>query len=376
MKHISELSNSLNVHFKWNKARMFCFSNMLLALFAVRTVNLREIANAFTSHSQIDSRYKRLNRFFAYFEIDYTVIARWIFRLFFDKTQKIYLIIDRTNWYVGKKKINIFMLAVAYEGLAIPLFWTLLNKAGNSNSKEQKQLLKRFINEFGKGSIAGILADREFANGELFKWLNKRRLPFYIRIKEDSIVRIGKKKLFKAKKLFNKLDLRKSSTYDMSVFIFESRVFLAGSRSEKGELMIVATNQNPRNAIAIYLRRWEIENLFQSLKSRGFNFESTQMTKLERVEKLMAVIAIGFAWSHKVGEWRARIKPIKFIQFYKKRISPKYTYFRYGFDLLRDIILHPFGKLNEFRKYINLIDYINHGVRTHDFLSITELEST
>jgi 7-keto-8-aminopelargonate synthetase-like enzyme len=85
MKQISELIVSLNKHFKWNKARMFCFSTMLLALFAVRTVNLKEIANAFDSESQIDSRYKRLNRFFALFSIDYIAIARWIFKLFFSR---------------------------------------------------------------------------------------------------------------------------------------------------------------------------------------------------------------------------------------------------------------------------------------------------
>lgn len=360
MKHISELRDSLNVHFKWNKARMSCFAQMLLALIAVRTVNLKEIANAYSSSAEIDSRYRRLNRFFALFMIDYTLIARWIFKLFFDHEKKIYLIIDRTNWYWGKKKINIFMLAVAYEGLAIPLFWTLLDKGGSSNSREQRRLLRRFVDEFGKECIAGILGDREFANGELFKWLNKRRLPFYIRIKEDSIVRIGKKKLFKAKKLFNRLELRTSSIFDMSVFIFGSRVFLAGSRSEKGELMIVTTNQHPKNAIPIYLRRWEVENLFQSLKGRGFNFESTHMTKLERIEKLMAVVAVAFVWCHKVGEWRANAKPIKFIQFYKKRISPKNTYFRYGFELLRDFILHPFGKVKNFRELLKQITLNNH----------------
>jgi transposase len=353
MKHISELRDSLNAHFKWNKARMSCFANMLLALIAVRTVNLKDIANAY----QIDSRYKRLNRFFGSFKIDYTQVARWIFKLFFDKGNKIYLIIDRTNWFWGKKKINVFMLAIAYEGLAIPLFWTLLNKAGNSNSKEQSQLINKFVKEFGTLQIAGILADREFANGAFFKWLNKRKLPFYIRIKEDSIARIGKKKLFKAKKLFNNLDLRTSSTYDMSVFIFDQRVFLAGSRSERGELMIVATNQYPKNAIAIYLRRWEVENLFQSLKSRGFNFESTRMTERERIEKLITVMAIGFCWCHKVGEWRAKLKPIRLIKFYKKRISPKNTYFRYGLELLRDLVLHPYGQLNEIRQCLKQITF-------------------
>jgi Transposase DDE domain len=355
MKHVSELTSSLNTHFNWNKARMSCFAGLLLSLIAVRTVNLKDLAVAFASQSQIGSRYKRINRFFAEFKIDYTVIARWIFKLFFANEQKVYLIMDRTNWFWGKKKINIFMLAVAYEGLAIPIYWTLLDKAGSSNSREQEQLITRFTKDFGKNKIAGILGDREFSNGAFFKWLNKKRLPFYIRIKEDSIARIGKKKLFKVKKLFTQLELRTSNIYNMSVFVFGERVFLAGSRSEKGELMIVATNQHPKNAIAIYLRRWEVENLFQSLKSRGFNFESTRMTDLERLAKLMTVLAIGFCWCHKIGEWRATIKPIKFIQFYKKRISPRQTFFRYGLELVRDFILHPYGNLKEFRNCLQLL---------------------
>lgn len=97
----------------------------------------------------------------------------------------------------------------------------------------------------------------------------------------------------------------------MAVEVFGQHVFLAGSRSEKGELMIVATNQNPKNAIPIYLRRWEIECLFSTLKGRRFRFEETHMTTLERVEKLMVVLAIGFCWAHKVGEWKAAKKQLK-----------------------------------------------------------------
>jgi hypothetical protein len=40
MECISELKDSLNMYFGWNKARMTCFVNMLLALLATRTVNL------------------------------------------------------------------------------------------------------------------------------------------------------------------------------------------------------------------------------------------------------------------------------------------------------------------------------------------------
>ena len=153
MRDTSGLVKSLNGYLKWNKARATCFLNMLLGLFAVRTINLQEIALAFQGKAKVGSRYRRLQRFFATFSIDFTQIARWIFKLYFSTGKKFYLIVDRTNWYWGKKKINVFMLSIAHEGMAIPLFWIMLPKAGSSNIKEQKELLSLFINEFGVDCI-------------------------------------------------------------------------------------------------------------------------------------------------------------------------------------------------------------------------------
>src|ERR1700733_15896199 len=110
MKHISELMSNLNQHFNWNKARINCFAQMLLALLTVRTVNLSEIALAFAAKAQVGSRYKRLQRFFRYMKIDSVQVACWIFKLFFPNGGKFYLTVDRTNWFWGKAKINILTL--------------------------------------------------------------------------------------------------------------------------------------------------------------------------------------------------------------------------------------------------------------------------
>ena len=109
MDALSELVGSLKGNFEWNKARLYCLAGMLLALISVRTVNLREIAVAFVSDALLDSRYRRIRRFFSHFIIDYVVIARWIFGLYFSDQDKVYLTIDRTNWYWGKSKINVLL---------------------------------------------------------------------------------------------------------------------------------------------------------------------------------------------------------------------------------------------------------------------------
>lgn len=354
MRDISGLLSSLKCYLQWNKARVECFSLMLLGLFAVKVVNLQEIALAFQSDAKVSSRYRRLQRFFSEFKIDYVQIARWIFKLFLKDGEKVYVIIDRTNWFFGKKKINVFVLAIAYEGLAIPLFWSMLDKAGSSNFNEQKELITKFIETFGKDCIAGLLGDREFASGKFFKWLNKQNIPFYIRIKEGSVIYIKDKKYLTAKKIFKHLQLKQQDTFGMSVSLFGTKIYLSGSRSERGELMIVATNQSPKNAIPTYLRRWEIESLFQSLKGRGFRFEETHITDLERIKKLMALLAIGFVWAHRIGEWLASKKPIIF-KDHKNQKRPQNSYFRYGLDFFRELILSDKKKIKEFRNCTKMI---------------------
>lgn len=353
MNKISELKRILNKNFAWNKSRTDCFARMLLSLFSVRTVNLSEMAVAFASKATVDSRYKRLQRFFRYFKIDYEMLAKWVFHLFVNK-KKIYLVVDRTNWFWGKIKINILTLGIAYEGIAIPLLWTLLNKAGNATAQEHKEILKRFVKLFGKSCIAGVLADREFASSNLFGWLNKEKIPFFIRIKEGSTVKIRGKKLYAAKKLFNHLGHKQRKTYEMAVEISDETVYLAGSRSERGELMIVATNQRTQNAVEIYLRRWEIETLFSCLKSRGFYFEATHLKHIDRIEKMMALLTVGLCWAHKIGEWRSERKSIRFGK-HRDSIRPQNSYFRLGLDFIREILLNPFKKKAKFTRCINVL---------------------
>ena len=353
------LLQSLKGLFKWNKARLFCLAGILLALITVRTVNLREIAVAFSGEALLDSRYKRLCRFFAYFKIDFTLIARWIFSLYFSEGDKIYLTIDRTNWYWGKSKINVLTLGVTYEGMAIPLFWRALDKAGNASAEEHIAIIQRFIDTFGFKCIAGILADREFGSHELFSWCNRKtyKIPFYIRIKDNALVRIvkSKGKGRHVKKLFNALNPKEHSAYPYPVELYGTTVYVAGSRSETGELMVVVTNQPTNNAIAIYLRRWEIETLFSCLKERGFNFEATRLTHRERIDKLMGLLAMAIAWVHKIGEWHAEIKPIKFKQYKNGQRRPQYSYFRYGLDFIRDILFHIHSKEKQFQECLALL---------------------
>ena len=253
------------------------------------------------------------------------------------------------------------MLSVCYEGIAIPLFWQLLKKSGSTQGSEQIALLNRFIKVFGKGRIEAVLADREFPNQALIGWLNARSIPFYMRVKHNTRVSIQGKPFKTAGQLFARLTPYQQQVFNLRVQVFGQMLYLAASKNECNALMIIATNAQPKKAVAIYLRRWEIESLFQALKKRGFRFEDTHVTKHERIERIIAFLAVAFAWAHKAGEWRAIKKAIPLKKIQQQR-RPQYSFFRYGLDYLRDCFTLNAFKMNELRKLImQLVPYNDMG---------------
>ena len=351
MEHISELTESLNGYFGWNKARMTCFVKMLLALIVTRETNLNKLACAFASNAQQSSRYRRLQRFFSNFTIDYDMIAGFIFKIFFVADGKWYLAIDRTNWQWGKADINILTLAIVFKGTAIPVYWELLDKKGNSDTAERIALIQKFIDRFGVKCVAGILADREFIGGDWFKWLLDKKIPFYIRIRNNTVTTNSQGLEVDIDALFYGLKQQEQRIIQGKRMIMGCELYLAGLRLSDGDLLIVATSELPEYAIMTYGLRWEIETLFGCLKGRGFNFEDTHVTDIDRIKKIFVLLAIAFCWAHKTGEWRHTIKPIKI----KKHGRPAVSIFRYGLDCIVNAVMKVFYQPDLFDQCLDKI---------------------
>lgn len=347
----SELSKSLKEHLSWNKCRIDCFAKMIIALLTVRTVKLTEWAQVFLTNANADSAYMRIKRFFRYFDLDGDMLAKFIFSLFEFSGRRWYLTLDRTNWEFGCFKINFLVLAVVYKGAAIPLMWTLLNKKGNSNCSEREVLMKRFISCFGREVISGVLADREFIGKVWFNYLVKQKIPFFIRIKSNFLITNTQGRSVNAWQLFTGLKKEESRVLQGKRKIFGLKFNVAGMRCHDGDFLIVATTESADDALKIYGYRWEIETLFGCLKTRGFNLEDTHMTRLDRLGKLMAVLAVAFCWAHKVGEWKNEVTPIKI----KKHGRNAMSLFRCGANILRRILCGKTPSKAEIRHVLRVL---------------------
>ena len=267
-----------------NLARIKLMALLLHALCVVPTVSLHKLADTMPTAVDKDSNLRRLQRFFARYVLDLDIIARMIFSQLPVKTGLV-LSMDRTDWKFGEFNINILMLGITYKGIAFPLIFSLLSKRGNSNREERKKIMEHFIRLFGAECIDSLVADREFIRKEWTGWLNSHRIRYYIRIRQNFIC-------------FNR----------------------------------------PEDAILTYKKRWEIETAFRAMKSSGFNIEDTHMRDMDRIERLVAIVCIAFAWSYLVGKHKdTNVKPIRILKHGRKAKS----LVKYGLEEISTILMRP-----------------------------------
>ncbi|TXH67813.1 MAG: hypothetical protein E6Q83_16115 [Thiothrix sp.] len=131
-------------------------------------------------------------------------------------------------------------------------------------------------------------------------WLIRQGIPFWIRIKESQLAH-AQGQTHAMKRLFESLRVGESRGIRRRLKVSECSVYLSALRLDSGELLILAASHKRAAPFTVYQRRWEIENLFQCLKGRGFHLESTHITHPERISTMMAVITLGFFWHTKRG---------------------------------------------------------------------------
>jgi hypothetical protein len=333
MNQVNLLRDTLKSHLPWHGARLNFLALFLIALIRVKTVNLAEMATAFRNEAKINSSYKRLQRFFSQFDLEYPLIAKLLVALI-NIPQPWVLSIDRTEWSFGQTRFNIFMLGVVHQGVAYPLVWTMLAKKGNSNSNERMDLLDRFREIFPHAEIAYLCGDREFIGKEWLTYLMlEPTIPFRLRIKANQKIHDGQKQLG-ASIIFAHLHPGQSEILSGRRWVWGRMVCVCALRLEDGELLIIISNNSPTTAISDYGRRWGIETLFGMFKTRGFCLESTHFTDSQRLSKLLALMSLALCWAIKTGDWLHQHQPLKVKNHGRRQAS----IFRYGFDYLRSIV--------------------------------------
>ncbi len=332
--------STLSPHLDLSKPRLATLAFMIIGLINARTVNLSHLASQFFGAAQVASSYRRLQRFFQYVTLEGDWLALVVVKLLRLRPPWV-LCLDRTNWQVGRRDVNILMLAVATRRLRLPLMWTVLDKAGSSNQAERIALMRRYLALFGAGSVSWLLADREFIGGRWIEFLLENNIMFAIRVKENSMIRLADGRCTPLKSLARKrrggkpLHRRPARLEAMAEHLGTPLRF-AAKRLTDGQLLIVASNGPADKALKAYRKRWQIECLFGDSKTRGLNIEDTRLTQPRKLGTLLVLITLAMAWAYASATALKGKQPIK-----TRAHGYRYkSWFRLGFDQLRKWILH------------------------------------
>ena len=264
--------------------------------------------------------HRRFERFFQHVRLDEAALARLLVEIMGLSGRPWHLALDRTNWKFGRAHVNILMLGIVHGKVCIPLFWRLLDKAGNSNADERICLMSGLLKAFPDQEIACLTGDREFIGDEWMRWLESRKIPFVLRLRENMYIHSESHAPVRLCVHAQGLKRREKRVLAGTWFLGREErddrpgvpVRIALMRLKTGELLAVAASRVPaKKALAVYRGRWGIETLFSCMKSRGLGMEDTHMTDPGKLATLTAVLAFAFVMAYKTGLWAARLKPPK-----------------------------------------------------------------
>ena len=153
-----------------------------------KQVRLERLARVFPYPITTESRRRKLQRFLDLPNLTisliwFPLITYWL-TTYCPIGTRLSIAIDRSQW----GSINLFMVSLIWEKRAIPLYWSLLPKLGNSNFESQTGNLQQVLPLFSEYKVI-VLGDREFCDVDLGNWLREKGVSFCLRLKKNHLNR-------------------------------------------------------------------------------------------------------------------------------------------------------------------------------------------
>ena len=338
---IATLQQTLRPHVGLSKSRLETLCLIVVGMISARTVNLSHVASERPSTALVASTYRRLQRFFQHARLGADWSAPLVVGLL-GLDGPWLLALDRTQWKLGTRDVNVLVLAVVTPRARVPLICSVLeNNGGNSDTGERIALMRRYLAVFGAASIRLLLADREFVGRTWMDFLNENNISFAIRMKEKLRVTTEDDRRLALGSLLRKCRGIRTFRAALAAALGHDEanplwLNFAARRLDDGTLLIVASNAPPRAALAAYRKRWAIECLFADTKSRGLNLEDTRLVTPRKLALLLALVALAVAWATRTADrLLGRKAPARKSHGYLAK-----SWFRIGFDQVRRLLRH------------------------------------
>jgi hypothetical protein len=303
MKHRTTLKNVLVV---------------LCTILVKETVNLNRLKNQVgvilgKPDTEADSHYKRLTRFFqarfhqrVIWKLILKAVVNYIIQQLDQRQGGKYLLLDATSWEFGKVRIQLLVLSILYQGIAIPIAWVNLAKKGHSNFTERKRLLQMAQCIYPLQGMT-LLADREYISRPWFTWLVEvLELDYIIRVPINDYkgeINQGKKrysrliKQARAGKMVSQDLMMEGIACQFIAFRNES----ATTQAEELVLLLTSLKANKQRIARLYAQRWHTECLFKNWKSNGFHLEELSLINPAKIRLMVSLVIAAYVLCAREG---------------------------------------------------------------------------
>ena len=290
---------------KLTKPSMRLLAWIMLALLEKTAAHLFRLAEKLPDDDTTDmARRQKIRRFMSNHRIFPQLFLHAfviMIRPLFQDASVLELVLDRTEWTRRGTPVNILDVALSYKGRAIPLFWLVFNRRGNSSLQNWKATLTPVIETlrtapWTQGKQIHLTADREFASPKLSEWLWVTfRVGSTLRLKRNEYIN-SEAETAKVSKYLQQLHpgnrrflqgctITKANNFIMNVAMFWDKAY-------EEPWIMMTTHTNLHETTQTYGNRSGIEPMHKDWKSNASDIEGTRVTDAKRIQTLLIPIAL------------------------------------------------------------------------------------
>jgi hypothetical protein len=296
-----------------------------------KQIRLERLSRVFPFLITSESRRRKLQRFLDLPNLTisliwFPLITYWL-TTYCRVGTRLSIAIDRSQW----GRINLFMVSLIWEKRAIPLYWSLLPKLGNSNLEEQTTNLEQILPLFSEYKVI-VLGDREFCSVDLGNWLKSKGVSFCLRLKKNHCIEMEHL-------IWQRLDelgiVPGTSLYVQGKRVRKTRPATGfelackwkrnyGKYQVKEAWFILTDLGSLPAAINAYKQRMGIEEMFRDCKKGGYDLEGTSL-KGNRLINMILLMTLAYSSAIFQGT-ELRKKQVQ--KYVSRRKEPKKKYRR------------------------------------------------
>jgi hypothetical protein len=296
--HVRDMLHVL--HEEPENSLLITLALLVTGLILGRSVQFWEVAVWIPADIRLLSAVRRFERFVANPDVKVAVLFEpFVLAMQASlSSETAYLILDCTQ--VGRQ-CRTLMAALAYHETVLPLGWqSIQGKKGHVTGTFQTALLERLQPYLRAYRHVVVLGDAEYCNEPVITWVRQQQWDFVCHVRTSCLVRTPDDPAWQPiAELVDSSELRAGQVRHWEQICFTQEHRLTGltltlqwGQGEDAPLCLISNLPAAQHPHLVYERRFWIETLFGSCKSRGFGLARTHLTNPEHIDRLILAIAI------------------------------------------------------------------------------------